>query len=301
MVDPKLLPWGSRRRWHPSAGRALRSAVGTAAGQAAGGAGSPRCRLPWCESAAGSSDPPPGRTRRDPGGRRAGSRGPGRSHFGRRKYVLTSPEEDSPLSETARAASAVVRILKSFGLVVCSMEGGCLYPSVLSAEMLLFQSEMFWRGFDGRETCLERGGVGSGCVCWLRVGSGRRRRRGEVDGRLLPATLRSVLSSTSLEEEDWETRRSRRMNGTGFGYFRRDEPCGMLDRGMERYGRLPGPLAYGEWGPRAPKRRRPTTRVGVGWIGEWKMDWTDLVRRVQVVVRWRNGDEVHLGGWVRFA
>ena len=33
-----------------------------------------------------------------------------------------------------------------------------------------------------------------------------------------------------------------------------------------------------------------------GLDGEWKMDWTDLVRRVQVVVRWRNGDEVHLAG-----
>ena len=58
---------------------------------------------------------------------------------------------------------------------------------------------------------------------------------------------------------------------------------------------LPGPLAYGErgLGHRSVGADDSCRR---GLDGEWKMDWTDLVQRVQVVVRWRNGDEVHLGG-----
>ena len=64
---------------------------------------------------------------------------------------------------TARAACCREDFEK-FGLVVCSMEGDAFIPLVLSAEMLLSSRKcLAW--FDGRETWLERGGVGSGCVC----------------------------------------------------------------------------------------------------------------------------------------
>ena len=156
----QLLPEGSRRRWHPSARRRCDRLlellqVGSHDVACYGVSWLLEvviCHLGGCGGTLGVL---------------TGSCGSGRFYFGSGNTccpVLVTSCGPSPFNWSGDVT--VLRDGVTRGVWPCCLfyGRGCLYPSVLSAEMLLSSRKcLVW--FDGRETWLERGGVGSGCVC----------------------------------------------------------------------------------------------------------------------------------------